>query len=69
MHIACWITEATETHSEYAIPIAFPREQWFRERAHCYVYTYIARLVILKTMQLRVTDTHLSRPGNILNRI
>jgi len=24
MHIACWITKATDTHSEYAIIIDFP---------------------------------------------
>jgi hypothetical protein len=37
--IACWITEATDTHthththSEYVILIAFPRQQWLQERA------------------------------------
>jgi hypothetical protein len=29
----CWITKATDTHSEYVILIAFPRQQWLRERA------------------------------------
>jgi hypothetical protein len=33
MRIACWITKAIETHSEYVILIAFPRQQWLRERA------------------------------------
>jgi hypothetical protein len=28
-----WITKTTDTHSEYVILIAFPREQWLRERA------------------------------------
>ena len=32
MRIACWITKATDTHSEYVILIAFPRQQWLRER-------------------------------------
>jgi hypothetical protein len=27
MRIACWITKATDTHSEYIILIAFPRRQ------------------------------------------
>jgi len=27
MHIACWITNATETHSEYVILIALPLQQ------------------------------------------
>ena len=30
---ACWITTATDTHSEYVILIALPRQEWFRERA------------------------------------
>jgi hypothetical protein len=33
MRIACCITKATGTHSEYVILIAFPRQQWLRERA------------------------------------
>jgi hypothetical protein len=28
MHFACWITKATDTHSEYVIRIAFPWQQW-----------------------------------------
>ena len=33
MRIACRITKATNTHREYVILIAFPRKQWYRERA------------------------------------
>jgi hypothetical protein len=33
MRVACWITKATDGHSEYAILIAFLRQQWLRERA------------------------------------
>jgi hypothetical protein len=33
MRFACSITKATDTHSEYVILIAFPRQQWLRERA------------------------------------
>ena len=33
MRTACWITEATNTHSESVILIAYPRKQWFLERA------------------------------------
>jgi hypothetical protein len=29
----CWITKATETHSEYVILIAFLGQKWLRERA------------------------------------
>jgi hypothetical protein len=45
MRFACWITKATDTHSEYIILVAFPRQQWLRERAsllrlyiHCFYY-------------------------------
>jgi hypothetical protein len=31
MRFACWITKATDTHLEYVILIAFPRQQWLRE--------------------------------------
>jgi len=31
--IAFWLTKAKDTHSEYVILIAFPRQQWLRERA------------------------------------
>jgi hypothetical protein len=33
LHIACWITKATDIHSEYVTLNATPRQQWFRERA------------------------------------
>jgi hypothetical protein len=33
MRFACWITKATDTYSEYVILIAFPWQQWLRERA------------------------------------
>jgi len=30
--IACWITKATDTHSEYIKIIVFPLQQWLHER-------------------------------------
>jgi len=39
--IACWIAEATNTHSEYVILIAFPRQQWLHESASMLRYTYV----------------------------
>jgi hypothetical protein len=33
MRFSCWITKATDTHSEYVILIAFPKQQGLRERA------------------------------------
>ena len=32
MCVACWITKATNTHSEYVVLAAFSRQQWLRER-------------------------------------
>jgi quinol-cytochrome oxidoreductase complex cytochrome b subunit len=46
MRIACWITKATNKHSEYVILIAFPRQKWLRERASMLRYTYITCLVL-----------------------
>jgi hypothetical protein len=46
MRNACWITEATNTHSEYVIFINFSLQQWLHERASMLRYTYIACIVI-----------------------
>ena len=32
MRVSCWISKATDSHSEYVI-VAFPRQQWLRESA------------------------------------
>ena len=47
MHFACWITKATDTHSEYVTFIAFPQKQWLREHASMSRYMYIGCLVTL----------------------
>jgi hypothetical protein len=41
MRLACWITEATDMHPEYAIFIASPRQQWLRERASMLRYSIL----------------------------
>ena len=42
MSIACWMPNATNTHPEYVIRIAFPRQQWLHERASVlHVYTLL----------------------------
>ena len=38
MRIACWIRKATNTHSEYVILVAIPRQRRFRERASTFRY-------------------------------
>jgi hypothetical protein len=45
MRFACWITKATDTHSEYVTLIAFPRQNGYAKRASMFVHTYIAYLV------------------------
>ena len=47
MHFVRCTTKATYTHSEYVILIAFPLQQWLRERSLELRYTYIASLVAL----------------------
>jgi hypothetical protein len=43
MRFACWITKATDTHSEYVVFIAFLRQQWLQQRASMLRYTHIVR--------------------------
>ena len=45
MRLACSITKAPDTHSDYVILLAFPWQQWLRERASMLRYTYIAYLI------------------------
>jgi hypothetical protein len=41
MRIACWITKATNTHSDNVILINFPLQQWLHERASVLRYMHI----------------------------
>jgi len=43
--LACWITKATNTNSEYVILIAFPLQQYLHESVSIFCYTYILSLV------------------------
>jgi len=52
MRIACWITKATNTHSEYVILIAFPLQQWLHERSSMSRYTFIACVVLIVSVFL-----------------
>jgi hypothetical protein len=47
MRISCWIPKAADTHSQYVIIIAFPRQQCLHEHASILRYTYIACLVLV----------------------
>ena len=52
MRIAWWVPKATNTHSEYVILIAFPLQQWLKERALGFRYTYIACIVDIKIKRI-----------------
>jgi hypothetical protein len=41
MRFACWITKATDTHSECVILIAFAQSKWLRELVSMLLHTYI----------------------------
>jgi hypothetical protein len=43
--IACRVTKATDTHSEYVILSAFLMQQWLNERGSMLRHTYLASLV------------------------
>jgi hypothetical protein len=45
LRIACYITKATDTHSEYVILTAFALQQWLHKRASMLHYKYIACLI------------------------
>jgi len=46
VHSAYWLINATDTHSEYVVLIAFPLLQWLHERASILLYTCIDCIVI-----------------------
>jgi hypothetical protein len=45
MRIACWLPNSTNTHSQYAIIINFPLQQWLHESSSTLLCTYIACLL------------------------
>jgi len=54
MPFACWIPEATDTHSEYVIFIAFPLQQWLH---YVLRYTFTSRLTIcMFSHELRISE-------------
>jgi len=52
MRFACWLTKATDTHSEYAVLTAFPQQQWLRERASTLRLRTLPPLFFLKNFEL-----------------
>ena len=48
MRIPCCIINATNTHSEYVITIASPRQKWLHERASVLSYTHVHACIVDK---------------------
>ena len=76
MRITCWITKATNTHSEYVIFIAFPPQKWLHEHASILRYTQTASLSIIcmyatscvcVTEVLRWTGVYITSPYQMMN--
>ena len=44
MRFSCWISKATDKHSEYVIIINFHSNNGCMNAFQCYVYTYIVTL-------------------------
>ena len=65
MPFACWITNATNTHSEYIILIAFPRQQWLRERASMLHYSTLPGCYkcMLQERTSGTAEVHQTVPG------
>ena len=55
VHIARWITKATNAYSEYVILNAFPLQQWLHKRAPVLHYTYIACIVVSSVVIVHLT--------------
>jgi hypothetical protein len=49
MCFTCWITKATDTHSEYVISVAFPWQIGYVNASQCCIYMYITCLVYICT--------------------
>ena len=55
MRVARWIPRATSTHAEWAILIAFPRQQWLQERASILRYTKYDTCLVFSQIHLEYT--------------
>jgi hypothetical protein len=56
MRFACWITKATDIHSECVMLIAFSRQTWLRENTLMLRYTCIASLVYIRFISVFKND-------------
>jgi hypothetical protein len=61
MCFVCGVPKATNTHSVYAILIAFPLQQWLHERASMLCYASIACLAKVTVFPPMKEDSNLRR--------
>ena len=73
MRIACWVTKATDTHSEYVTLIVFPRQQWLRELVSVMFIARTlpvsSRLSVVSVANIRVMQIYGGRRNSIFSRI
>jgi hypothetical protein len=58
LRIARSLPKATDAHSEYAILIAFPQQQWLHEDASMLRYTYFASLIFPPSLAISSLSDH-----------
>jgi hypothetical protein len=66
MHVAFWIIEVTDAHSEYVV-IVSPLQQWLHEPASLLLYTYIACLIITLLQRELLLAVHASVKKELIN--
>ena len=68
MCFACWIANATSTHTGCVMLIDFPLQQWLRERAKCYNIRTVPVLLVSILYAFRdVFDENFEYSGIISN--
>ena len=67
MRIACWITKTTNTHSEYVIRIAFPRQQCLGECTSMLRHTYTASFLLARNVVMLYCDRLKHVGGQCMN--
>jgi hypothetical protein len=65
MRFSCWITKATNTHSEYVILITVHLQQWLHERASILRYTDIVCLVKKSSLNHVITLQYTPFTGEV----
>jgi hypothetical protein len=76
MRIACWITKATHTHSQYVTLIAFPLQEWLQERVsilyvHCLPCSSMFSTITLPSsaQATSLMDQSISIPPGLLQHV